>query len=96
MKSSKLKTCHSHLGELYAALQHGDIKMVQTLEHELTPTEECVAGIYVSILGFKRIVWIFLFKAKNFNFFSLNVFEFVSVIFLTVLIFIYFDDKLLD
>jgi len=145
MKSSKIKTCRNHLGELYDALQHGNLQMVQTLEHELTPIEECVActytlqsdtkakrilehylqkegfavsvsrnsslvssiwfwiirfgifsGLYLSILGFERVVWIFIFKARNFNFFSLNVFEFVTVSFLTVLIFIYLDDKLLD
>lgn len=42
----KFTACRSHLGMLFDALEKGDMKAVENLEHLLTPIEECVACSY--------------------------------------------------
>jgi hypothetical protein len=42
----KFKGCNNHLLYLFEALKSGDVQSVYKIEHELTPTEECVACAY--------------------------------------------------
>lgn len=48
----KARLCQNHLAQFYEAVKRGDLKVVERIEHELTPAEECVACAY-------------LFKAKG-------------------------------
>lgn len=41
------KFCENHLAELYEAVKAGEISKIEKIEHELTPSEECVACAYV-------------------------------------------------
>jgi hypothetical protein len=47
MGKSKVPVCESHLSELYDALKKGDMQLVDTIEHELTEAEQCVACAYI-------------------------------------------------
>jgi len=40
------KFCENHLGELYEAIKAGRIGEIEKIEHELSPSEECVACAY--------------------------------------------------
>ncbi len=43
---TKIQACHNHLLLLFQALKKGDVRSIYKIEHELTPTEECVACAY--------------------------------------------------
>lgn len=47
MNKEKVRVCENHLTAFYEAIQAGDIALMDRLEHELTPAEECVACAYL-------------------------------------------------
>lgn len=44
--ASILQLCNRHLLEFFHAVEKGDLQQILTIEHELTPEEECVACTY--------------------------------------------------
>jgi hypothetical protein len=42
----RLDLCNLHLQELFRAIERGDVRAVEHIEHVLTPQEECVACTY--------------------------------------------------
>ncbi|MBI4099407.1 hypothetical protein HY440_00195 [Candidatus Microgenomates bacterium] len=42
----KYKFCQNHLIDLYEAIKHDDAGEVESVEHELSKSEECVACAY--------------------------------------------------
>lgn len=47
MQKKKIKVCKNHLTQLFEALKTGDLNVAQKIEHELSPTEECIACTYL-------------------------------------------------
>ena len=46
-QKKKVNICQNHLGEFFEAIKEGNLSLVEKLEHNLTPSEECVACAYV-------------------------------------------------
>lgn len=47
MDKKKVNICENHLPEFFDAIKEGNLNLIKQLEHELTPSEECVACAYV-------------------------------------------------
>ena len=43
----KIPSCQNHLKDLYEALKSSNVKEVEKIEHQLSPSEECVACSYI-------------------------------------------------
>lgn len=43
----KINICSNHLPDFFKALQIGDLKQINKIEHNLTKEEECVACAYI-------------------------------------------------
>ncbi|MBI3486046.1 hypothetical protein HY025_03840 [Candidatus Daviesbacteria bacterium] len=45
--TKKISVCQNHLPALYEALKNGNLLEAEKIEHELTPSERCVACAYI-------------------------------------------------
>lgn len=44
--SVSLQLCNDHLIKLFRAIERGDVDTIYRIEHQLSPTEECIACAY--------------------------------------------------
>lgn len=133
----KIKACKNHLTELYDALKARNLRLVEEIEHKLTPSEECVAcayvfktkgairdsledflnshgfevssrrknnyfefwafrifiwfTIFITVFLIKRAIWSLFFTKSFFIAGSIDIFEFILVFAVSIVIFLFVE-----